>query len=362
MVESRKICGLIVNKLSKVVLVIACFLVPTLEFAMTGCSPSSVSTPTPGPTDDGKLLTYQSEINLLGEKREFFVDSQGTVKSKVQVSSADGRISLSLDKGATALDKDGKPLRVISAVIDPNPPPPPEDAYIVGAAYNLEPQGAEFHPWLKLTLSYEPEKLPEGVRGGDLYVAYYNGTEWCELRYKKVNTEAHSVTTQVYYFTTFAILGPKKVAPSSPSTPVRGTRTGNLAPDFQLQSLDGQSVSLSGLQGKPVLLNFWATRCPPCRNEMPYLQAIYNEWSDRELILLAINIGEGPSKVEEFMQSQNLSLPVLLDTNQDVALEYNIRYIPTTFSIDKKGIIRAMKVGGFSSKEEIEGVLTKIIP
>jgi peroxiredoxin len=351
-----------VNKLSKVVLVIACFLVPTLEFAMTGCSPSSVSTPTSGPTDEGKPLTYRSEINLLGEKREFFVDSQGTVKSKIQVSSADGRISLSLDKGATALDKDGKPLRVIRAVIDPNPPPPPADAHIVGAAYNLEPRGAEFHPWLKLTLSYEPEKLPEGVRDDDLYVAYYNGTEWYELRYKKVNTEAHSVTTQVYYFTTFAILGPKEVAPSSPSTPVQGTQTGNLAPDFQLQSLDGQSASLSGLRGKPVLINFWATRCPPCRSEMPYLQEIYNEWSETELILLAISIGEGPTEVKEFMQSHKLSLPVLLDTNQDVALEYNIRYIPTTFFIDKKGIIQAMKVGAFSSKEEIEGVLTKIIP
>jgi len=332
------------------------------ELVMAGCSPSPVRTRAPEPADEGKLSTYRLEINLLGEKNELFVDSQGTVKSKVQVSSADGRISVSLDKGITALDKDGKPLQLIRAVVDPSPPPPPEDAYIVGSAYNLEPQGAKFHPWLKLTLSYEPDKLPEGVRDSDLYVAFYNGTEWCKPRYKKVDTEAHSVTIQVYHFTTFVILGPREPAPPSYPTPIQGTRVGNLAPDFQLQNLDGQSISLSSLQGKPVLLNFWATRCPPCVSEMPYLQEIYNEWSETELVLLAIDIGESSTKVKEFMQSHNLSLPVLLDTNQSVALEYNIRYIPTTFSIDKKGIIQAVKVGAFSSKAEIAGVLTKIIP
>ncbi len=93
---------------------------------------------------------------------------------------------------------------------------------------------------------------------------------------------------------------------------------------------------------------------------MPYLQEVYDEWSGKELVLLAINLGESSAKVEEFMQSHNLSFPVLLDTNQNVALEYNIRYIPTTFFIDKDGIIQVKKVGPFSSKAEIEGSLSKI--
>ena len=152
---------------------------------------------------------------------------------------------------------------------------------------------------------------------------------------------------------------------SSPSTvgmPVQAPQVGNLAPDFQLSNLEGQSISLSDFRGSPVLINFWATWCPPCREEMPFIQEIYEEWLDKRLVLLAVDIGESPDTVESFMQSYNLSFPVLLDTNQDVALEYNIRYIPTTFLIDEDGIIQVVKVGAFSSTAEIEKNLSKIIP
>jgi thiol-disulfide isomerase/thioredoxin len=183
-----------------------------------------------------------------------------------------------------------------------------------------------------------------------------------ELLYQRHNEVVQAFIQELKAQSTVEVLlGQKELAPPS-DHPTEGTGVGNLAPGFQLQSLDGQSVSLSGLQGKPVLLNFWATRCPPCVSEMPYLQEIYNEWSETELILLAINIGESSAKVKEFMQGHSLSLPVLLDTNQDIAQEYNIRYIPTTFLIGKKGIIQATKVGAFSSKREIEGILAKISP
>ena len=141
-----------------------------------------------------------------------------------------------------------------------------------------------------------------------------------------------------------------------------GARVGEPAPDFQFQSPDGQDISLSDLQGEPVLINFWATWCPPCVLEMPYIQEIYEEWSDAGLILLAINMGESPSQVENFMQSHNLSLPVILDTKQVIAQKYNITGIPATFFIDKDGIIQGKKVGAFRNKEEIEGYLDKIIP
>ena len=134
------------------------------------------------------------------------------------------------------------------------------------------------------------------------------------------------------------------------------------APDFKLPNLDGQSVSLSDFRGKPVLVNFWATWCGPCRFEMPFIQEIYEEWSDKGLVVLAIDMGESPSTVKDFIQSHNFSFPVLLDTNQDVALQYNIRGIPATFFIDKDGIIQGTKVGAFSSKAEIEKSLGKIIP
>ncbi len=148
----------------------------------------------------------------------------------------------------------------------------------------------------------------------------------------------------------------------SPTAPVEGTQVGNLAPDFQLQNLDGQAVSLSDFRGKPVLVNFWASWCPPCRSEMPYIQEIYEEWSDKGLVILAVDIGESPSTVENFMQSYNLTFPALLDINQAVALEYNIRGIPTTFLIDKDGIIQDKMIGAFQNKTQIENRLSKIIP
>ena len=141
-------------------------------------------------------------------------------------------------------------------------------------------------------------------------------------------------------------------------------RVGELAPDFQLPNLEGQSISLSHFRGKPVLVNFWASWCPPCRYEMPFIQEIFDdkEWSDKGLVILAVDIGESPSTVENFMQSYNLTFQALLDISQEVALEYNIRGIPTTFLIDKDGIIQAIKVGAFSSKADIENSLSKIIP
>ena len=95
---------------------------------------------------------------------------------------------------------------------------------------------------------------------------------------------------------------------------------------------------------------------------MPYLQEVFEEWSDKGLVILTVDIGESSSIVENFMQTYNLSFPALLDTDHDVALEYNIRYIPTTLLIDKGGIIKAVKAGAFSSTAEIERYLSRIIP
>jgi len=142
-----------------------------------------------------------------------------------------------------------------------------------------------------------------------------------------------------------------------------GARVGEPAPDFKLQNLDGQYISLSDLRGKPVLLNFWATWCKFCRYEMPYLQQVYEEWSDKGLVVLAINIGESHSKAKRFLQTHNLSLPVLLDTKANVAQRYNIRgLLPTTFFIDKDGTIQVKIIGAFPSKGAIETHLNKIMP
>ncbi len=142
----------------------------------------------------------------------------------------------------------------------------------------------------------------------------------------------------------------------------RGYQVGNLAIDFELKSLDGQSVSLSSLRGKTILLNFWATWCPPCREEMPLFQQIFEDsrWKDKGLVILGMNLSESVATVTEFMKTNGLTFPILLDTGQDVARDYNIRGIPTTFFIDKNGIIREIRIGAFPNKAAIESVLNKI--
>ncbi len=143
-----------------------------------------------------------------------------------------------------------------------------------------------------------------------------------------------------------------------------GTQAGNQAPDFELQSLDGDTISLSGLRGSPVMLNFWASWCDACRYEMPFIQEVYEGWTGKQpsVVILAINIEESPSLVRQFMQDNNLSFTVLLDTEASVALMYDVTGIPVTFFIDKDGIIQERHLGAFSSTADIENGLRKIIP
>jgi len=135
---------------------------------------------------------------------------------------------------------------------------------------------------------------------------------------------------------------------------------GKPAPDFKLDTLDGQTVALSQLKGTPVLVNFWATWCGPCIHEMPFLQQVYQDWHEEELVLLGVNIGESSSQVSQFMQSQGFSFTVLLDSSGDTAQTYNIQGIPTTFFIDKESVIQKIKVGSFRSQAEIENILSQL--
>jgi len=136
------------------------------------------------------------------------------------------------------------------------------------------------------------------------------------------------------------------------------------AKDFQLADMNGRTVALSDFRGRPVMLNFWASWCGPCREEMPYIQEIYDDekWSGTGLMILAVNIGESPEQARGFLNDNGFSFPVLLDVKEEVARQYNIRGIPTTFFIDGDGIIKDSKVGSFSGKAEIEKRLGSVVP
>ena len=151
--------------------------------------------------------------------------------------------------------------------------------------------------------------------------------------------------------------------PAPPGTPKTAPVTDATAPGFTLADLAGEPVSLEGLKGSPVLLNFWATWCGPCRDEMPYLQDVAQDerWRKQGLVVLAVNQGESHGTVSAFMQDKGYTMTVLLDEAGTVGKLYAVRGIPTTFFIDENGIIRDIKVGPFSGVADLEQRLINTI-
>ncbi|PGT79576.1 thiol-disulfide oxidoreductase ResA [Bacillus sp. AFS040349] len=136
---------------------------------------------------------------------------------------------------------------------------------------------------------------------------------------------------------------------------------GDIAPDFQLQTLDGETVRLSDYKGQGVFLNFWATYCPPCKEEMPYMQNQYEEFKDKGVTILAIDVGEPKLTVEKFVKRHGLTFPILLDQNEDVLDSYGVGPIPVTFLIDKDGKVVDRITAGLT-EEDIKKYLTRIMP
>lgn len=128
------------------------------------------------------------------------------------------------------------------------------------------------------------------------------------------------------------------------------------APDFTLPTMTGTEITLSELQGMPVVLNFWAIGCPPCTAELPYFDVVAREYADR-VTIAAVNIGEGLSEVKGFFGHSEVGFIVALDKNAQMTSSYATGYIPTTFLIDSQGIIRYVKVGAFASEEELRASL-----
>ena len=140
-------------------------------------------------------------------------------------------------------------------------------------------------------------------------------------------------------------------APSAGSTTagkIPAPQKGFLAPDFTLKNINGENITLSDYRGQPVLINLWATWCPPCRAEMPDMQQAYERYNEQGFTILAINATnqDNLSAVEDFILEHELTFPVLLDTQGDVSRLYQLRSLPTSFFVDAEGIIQEVIIGG----------------
>ena len=134
-------------------------------------------------------------------------------------------------------------------------------------------------------------------------------------------------------------------SPSTLSLPATLT-TGKPVPDFSLPGLDGKQVNLSDYRGKVVLVNIWATWCPPCVEEMPSMQKLYNEFNGSDFEILAVSIDiQGREVVAPFMKNHKLTFPALLDTQGTVKAAYGLSGVPESFIIDKDGSLVKKVIG-----------------
>jgi cytochrome c biogenesis protein CcmG/thiol:disulfide interchange protein DsbE len=137
-------------------------------------------------------------------------------------------------------------------------------------------------------------------------------------------------------------------AGTSTAGAIPAPRQGFLAPDFSLETLEGGSFTLSELRGQAVLVNLWATWCPPCRAEMPAVQKLYDEYKDQGFVVLAVNMTYQDNflAITPFVDEYQLSFPILLEETGDVAEKYELRSLPSSFFIDRDGIIQEVVIGG----------------
>lgn len=135
---------------------------------------------------------------------------------------------------------------------------------------------------------------------------------------------------------------------SSTAGEVPAPQQGFLAPDFELKTPTGETVKLSDLRGQAVLVNLWATWCPPCRAEMQSIERVYNEYKDQGFTVLAVNMTYQDAALEimPFVEQQGLTFPILLDETGEMANAYQLKSLPSSYFINRDGIINEVVIGG----------------
>ena len=142
---------------------------------------------------------------------------------------------------------------------------------------------------------------------------------------------------------------------------VAGAVAGGVAPDFSLATSAGETITLSDLRGQTVIINFWATWCPPCLEEMPAIQEIYDAYRDEGLVVLAINQDEPADRVIRFAEQHRLTFPLLLDPEFGVTDRYQVGLLPSTFFVDRSGIVHEVIYGGPLTRAALEARVVALL-
>jgi peroxiredoxin len=140
-----------------------------------------------------------------------------------------------------------------------------------------------------------------------------------------------------------------------------GPGVGRQAPDLRLESLDGRQVSLADYAGQVVLLNFWATWCPPCKEEIPAIEKAYQAHRDDGFVVLGINDGEASEVIRAFADELGITYPVLIDKRGDVAAQYRRRGLPLTVIVDRDGVIQ-VRHEGYLTADQLDSYLSHLLP
>ncbi|MBN2225338.1 MAG: TlpA family protein disulfide reductase [Deltaproteobacteria bacterium] len=173
--------------------------------------------------------------------------------------------------------------------------------------------------------------------------------------------KALSVSAVIFLVVLFVVIScGRQETPSEAGTKAA---MGAVAPDFVLKSVDGKDVRLSDYRGRVVLLNFWATWCPPCRSEMPSIESLSRKMSAYDFVILAVSIdGFETSQLKNIISPNHYTFTVLHDPKQNVADIYLISGIPTTYIIDKDGVIVDKSVGAeyWDSEDRIKQLMSLV--
>ncbi len=163
-------------------------------------------------------------------------------------------------------------------------------------------------------------------------------------RYKRV-------TSAITLLLLAAWLGYVLLWPNPNAAAGSGVPVGSVAPDFELKTVNGESYRLSDLRGKAVLLNFFATWCRYCEQEMPALEEAYRTYADQRFVVLAIDLDETDLAITAFRDEMGITFPILVDRGSNVARVYQIVPLPTTYFIDRSGVVRGKWTGPLTPEQ-----------